>query len=240
MRCPFLFFLIGCLALGACSTNVIRPEERQPQGFQAWTSELPAYRFQPGDEFDVQLIYNPEFSGRYIVAPDGVVQASLVGSVHVLNRTAEEVAADLTQRYAVELRRPELTVIPREFGSELIYVGGEVQRPGVYKLVHRMGVLEGIMEAGGLLDSARIDEVVLLRRNRENRPMLKLLDVRRIIEGKTEADTEDVPLHRYDVVFVPKSSAAEVGSWVDQNIVRILPFTRSFNYTFNHNVAPGT
>lgn len=240
MRCLFLFLLVGCLILEACSTNFIRPEERKPQGFNAWTSELPAYRFQPGDEFDVQLIYNPEFSGRYIVAPDGVIHASLIGSVQVLNRSAEEVAVDLTQRYAVELRRPELTVIPREFGSELIYVGGEVQRPGVYKLVHRMGVLEGIMEAGGLLDSARIDEVVLLRRNRENRPMLKLLDVRRIIEGKTETDTEDVPLHRYDVVFVPKSSAAEVGAWVDQHIVRILPFSRSFNYTFNHNVAPGT
>ena len=82
----------------------------------------------PGDELDVKLIYNPEFSDRVIVSPDGLIHLSLIGPVKVLNRTPGDIAAELRERYAAEFRHPEAVVVPRMFGSEIIYVGGEVQR----------------------------------------------------------------------------------------------------------------
>lgn len=231
-------FLPVCLLLGAC-TGSIRPKELHPQGFLPWTDDPSAYRFMPGDELDIKLVYNPEFSDRVIVAPDGTIELTLIGSARALDRSVPELANELRERYARELRRPELSVIPRQFGSELVYVGGEVQRPGVFKLVHRMGVLEGIIEAGGFLDTARTDQVVLIRRTSNNQPMLKVVNVHDIIEGRVRNDDNDLPLHRFDVVFVPKSSVAEVGVWIDQYITRILPFSRSFNYTVNRASVQG-
>lgn len=227
-------FLLPCLLLAGCP-GAIRPQERHPQGFLPWTEEQSAYRFMPGDELDVKLIYNPEFTDRVIVAPDGTIQLALIGSARALDRTVPELARELQDRYAVELRRPELSVIPRQFGSELVYIGGEVQRPGVFKLVHRMGVLEAILESGGFLDTARTDRVVLIRRTRRNQPMLKVVNVRDIIEGRVRDDHNDVPLQRLDVIYVPKSSIAEVDLWIDQYLNRSIPFTKTFNYTVNRN-----
>ncbi len=233
MRFSSWMVLLGSLLLGACAGS-IEPEERHPQGFQPWSDELPVYGFMPGDELDIKLLYNPEFSDRVIVAPDGYIHLALIGPVRALDRPPAELANELHQRYAIELRRPELSVVPRQFGSEIIYVGGEVQRPGVFKLAYRMGVLEGILQAGGFLETARTDQVVLIRRNCQSKPMLKVVNARQIIEGKAG---DDVPLHRFDIVYVPRSSVAEVNLWIDQYINRNLPFTRSFSYTINRDIG---
>ncbi len=233
MQISLWIILSGCLLLGACAGS-IDPVEQTPQGFRPWSDELPSYGFMPGDELDVKLLYNPEFSDRVIVSPDGYIYLQLIGPARVLDRSPAEVATDLRERYAVELRRPEVMVVPRQFGSEIIYVGGDVQRPGVFKLAPRMSVLEGILEAGGFLDTARTDEVVLIRRTCQNQPMLKVVNVRQLIEGK--AYNDNVPLHRFDVIYVPRSSVAEVNLWIDQYINRNIPFTRSFSYTINRDV----
>jgi hypothetical protein len=40
-----------------------------------------------------------------------------------------------------------------------------------------------------------------------------------------------VPLQSADVVFLPKSTIAELDQFIDQYITRIVPFQRSFIYT---------
>jgi hypothetical protein len=68
--------------------------------------------------------------------------------------------------------------------------------------------------------------------------MLTLVNAHRIIEGKFDREGRDVgnvPLHRFDVVYVPKSSVAEVNLWIDQYINRNIPFTRNFSYTINRD-----
>lgn len=211
------------------------PKEQQPAGFETWSDEIPEYGFIPGDELDVKLIYNPEFSDRVIVAPDGLIHLSLIGPVQVLNRTPSDIAEEVRQRYAAEFRHPEAVVVPRMFSSEIIYVGGEVQRAGVLKLAHRMGVLEGVMEAGGFRETARPDRVILIRRTRQDKPMLKVVNVRKILEGGGE---KDVPLHRFDVIFVPRSNLAEVNLWLQQLLYNNLALSSGFSYTINRDVRP--
>ncbi|MBK7542716.1 MAG: polysaccharide biosynthesis/export family protein [Candidatus Competibacteraceae bacterium] len=223
--------LLCCLLASAC-VSPLRPEEQQPLGFEMWRDELPDYGFLPGDELDVKLIYNPEFSDRVIVSPDGLIHLSLIGSVKVLDRTPGDIAEELRQRYATEFRHPEAIVVPRMFSSEIIYVGGEVQRAGVLKLAHRMGVLEGVLEAGGFRETARMDRVILLRRTRQGKPMLKVVNVRRIIEGGAE---QDVPLRRFDMIYVPRSDLAEVNLWLHQLIYNNLALSTNFGYTINRN-----
>jgi protein involved in polysaccharide export with SLBB domain len=240
MKNVSLWVLLSCLLLGSC-TAAIRPQEQIPEGFQVWNDTLPEFTFMPGDELDVEFIFNSELNGRAIVAPDGHIDLPLIGSVQALNRTPEELANDLQMRYATELLRPDLTVIPKQYGSHIVCVGGEVQRPGFFKLEYQMGILEGILKAGGFLNTARMDEVVLIRRNSQNKPMLKIVNARQIIEGKVDREGHDlsnVPLQRLDVVYVPKSSVAEVNLWINEYIHRMLPFSRNFNYTINRGL-PG-
>ncbi|MBL8258937.1 MAG: polysaccharide biosynthesis/export family protein [Candidatus Competibacteraceae bacterium] len=226
--------LMLCLTVGACVAPM-RPKEHEPVGFETWRDEIPQYGFIPGDELDVKLIYNPEFSDRVIVAPDGLIHLSLIGPVQVLNRAPGDIAEELRQRYAAEFRHPEAVVVPRMFSSEIIYVGGEVQRAGVLKLAHRMGVLEGVMEAGGFRETARPDRVILIRRTLQDKPMLKVVNVRKILEGGEE---KDVPLRRFDVIFVPRSDLAEINLWLQQLVYNNLALSSGFSYTINRDVRP--
>jgi len=206
--------------------------DEMPQGFEPWTEESGSYKLLPGDELDVKLHYNPEFSDRVIVNPDGYIHLFPIGPVNVLNRTVSELSNELRQRYATEFKRPDVTVVPREFGSEIIYVGGEVQRPGVLKLAYNMGALQGILEAGGGLPTGNLEKVVILRPTCRNTRMMKVVNVQALLEGKS---TQETRLNRFDVVFVPRTTAAEVGLWVDQHINQMLPFQRSFGYSVNRN-----
>jgi hypothetical protein len=57
--------------------------------------------------------------------------------------------------------------------------------------------------------------------------MMRTVDVAGYVAGRTP----DVPLQAFDVVFVPKSSIAEVNLFIDQFINRVVPFQRGFTYT---------
>lgn len=58
----------------------------------------PAYTFSPGDEFDLRVPDAPQFDQTLKVRPDGKFSLALLGTVQALNRTPEEVEADLRQR----------------------------------------------------------------------------------------------------------------------------------------------
>jgi protein involved in polysaccharide export with SLBB domain len=91
--------------------------------------------------------------------------------------------------------------------------------------------------AGGFAPDARMDEVVLIRRNPANRPMLRTVNLRGFLEGGD--NTGDVPLVPGDIVYEPRNKISEVDLWIDQFINRFVPFSKSFNYTINRN-NPGS
>ena len=180
------------------------------------------------------MVFNPEFSDRVIVSPDGRINLDLIGSVDVLEKTPTEVSQEVRARYAAELIRPDVTVSPRIFGSQAIYVGGEVKQPGMLKLVHQMTVMQAIMEAGGVADTAHLEQVILLRRTPRNTSMLRLVNLREILEGRDPA--EDVPVQRFDVVFIPRSDIAEADRITSQYVDKLIPVQRSVFVGF----YPGT
>lgn len=199
--------------------------------FEAWKAETDEYRLRPGDEIEVRLTYNPELNDRFVIAPDGTISLPLVGFVQVSGATPRQVQAYLTQLYSKELRRPDVAVIPRIFAPRRIYVGGEVQTPGVYDMAGDTGVLQAIVAAGGFRTTAADEEVVLIRRTPRNTPMMRRVDVRSIFEEGNL--TEDVPLTSLDIVYVPRSGIAEAGVFVEQYIRNMLPFYPSVGYALN-------
>ncbi|HYD65704.1 polysaccharide biosynthesis/export family protein [Azospirillum sp.] len=227
-----------CLLLLTACTQYGTIRETMPEGFQAWQATPPEYRFGPGDEIEIKMIYHPELSDRLLVAPDGRVSLPLVGSVRVEGKTSDELAAELKALYRRELREPDVTVIGRAFASQRVLVGGEVMAPGVYTITGRLGAMQAAMLAGGFRETARLDQVALIRRGPDDKPMLRIVNVEAVLNGSGSGN--DVPLMPHDIVFVPRSTVAEIDLWVEQYINRTLPFGRSFNYSINRNTNPAT
>ena len=221
------------LSMTACTENSIQAGKTQPENFSAWVDEGPDYQIGVGDEVEVKLPYNAEFNDRVTVGPDGQFSLPLVGQVTAEGRTVPDLTKELNKRFLSDLRDPRVQVAIRNYASARIFVGGQVNNPGVYYLPRRIGTLEAIAMANGTMDTARMSEVVIIRRNREGKAMMRTVNLVGFVAGSND----DVPLHPFDIVFVPKSSIAELDEFMDQFVTRVVPFQRNFDYSIGQTTT---
>jgi polysaccharide export outer membrane protein len=170
---------------------------------------------------DVKFFFNPELNESVTVRPDGLISLQLANELPAAGLTPVELSQELKRSYARELNNPELTVILRKFAGQRVYVGGEVNKPGFVALAPEMTVLQSLQMAGGLKDSARRNEIVVVRRQPQGKPQVFTLDLDQVLSGSNTG--EDVALRPLDVVYAPKSPIADVNLWVDQYLRQNLP-----------------
>lgn len=206
--------------------------------YRAWEESNFIYRLQVGDEIKVVHAIGQELNQRVQILPDGRIYLPIVGAVAAADQSPDELRTHLNVAYSAELRNPQVTVIPTKIGKQKIYVGGEVKDPGVYDMTGTVGVVESIFAAGGFENTANDEEVVVLRRTKDDRAMMRTVNVSDLLAG--ESGEPALILRQYDIVFVPRTTAAEIGLWVEQNITNILPFSRSFSYSLNRDIRAGS
>jgi polysaccharide biosynthesis/export protein len=189
---------------------------------QARTTPAAEYQIQTADELDIQFLYNPELNQKLPVRPDGRISLPLVKELMVLGMSPRELGDLLTDKYRPELKKPEVTVIVRSFMAQRIFIDGEVNRAGLQQLTGPLTVLQAIAMAGGIKDTARPTEVVVIRQNPSGPFLTSVVDITKALDGTDKS--QDIALMPYDVVFVPKSHIANVDIWVDQYIRKVVPF----------------
>ena len=209
-------------AAGAASARPGPPFTDIP--YAAWSDDDPPYRLYPGDQIDLTVLSAPELSKSLTLAPDGRIDAPLVGAIMAADLSAEGLARKLEQAYAPVLLRPEVEVSLKQASPVKVFVGGEVTTPGVYDLVGDMDALQAIVTAGGFKPTGRPGKVVILRRGADGRAMMRVVDLSRALRSPR---ADRAPLRRFDIVFVPKSAPAEVAAYVGV-ITTALPL--SFSY----------
>jgi len=128
------------------------------------------YTFQLGDQLDVKFFYNPELNESVVVRPDGRISLQLVGEIMAFGLTPAQLTKQLRDKYASEIKQPEITVIVKSFGGQNVYVDGEVNKPGMLPLAGFMTVVQAISQAGGMKESGEPTEVILIRHGAGNRP----------------------------------------------------------------------
>lgn len=232
MALKYLLPLVSLLLIG-CTTQMITPHATAGDGFETWNDAPPAYRFGSGDRIKVDFLLTPETGETVVVGPDGFIGLRVAGRVRALGLTAEQLQDAIAEKASKNLQHPIVTVSLTDAGSARVIVGGQVARPGVYSMVGRDSAVEAVMLAGGFLPESRMDEVVVIRRNADNRPMLRTVDLQHFVD--TGDLKNNLPLQPGDIVFVPRTRVAEVGLWVDQVLNKPIPFSKSLNYNINPN-----
>lgn len=179
------------------------------------------YRIQPGDQLDVKFYFSPELNEQVTVRPDGRISLQLVRDVEVAGSTPNEVTERLTELFKKSLLQPEIAVIVRTFAAYRVFVDGEVNKAGVIPLAGNMTISQAISEAGGMRETASPSSVVLVRRVPSGKPIVAAVDVTRIFDGTDPA--QDVQLQPSDIVFVPRSTIANLNLFVDQYLRKLIP-----------------
>ncbi|MFZ5669259.1 MAG: polysaccharide biosynthesis/export family protein [Pseudomonadota bacterium] len=201
-------------------------------GYADWSDREPDYRFYPGDQIDITVPSAPELSKQGIVVqPDGRIAMPLIAPLMAADLTVPELEAALTRAYAGQLLRPQVQVTVKSTTPLKVMVGGEVGNPGVYDMPGDINSLQAIIQAGGFKVGARTDQVVILRRGPGGKVLSRTVNLKGALKGRPGADL--APLRRFDIVYVPRSSVAEAGLFVQQWFRDLSPINFGFSYAIN-------
>lgn len=223
---------MAVMLIAACTTVVRNPAPLFVSGTAPPSVSVQEYRIQAGDLLDIKFFYNTELNEQVTVRPDGKISLQLAPEIMVAGVTAAELTEQLRKKYATVIERPEIVVIVRSFGTQRVYVDGEVFKPGLVPLTNAMTVMQALSQAGGFKDTARKHEVIVVRRGADGKAVSTVVDVEKIVDGSELH--QDIDLYAYDVVYVPKSAIANVNLWIDQYIRKNIPMAIGAGYQLNN------
>jgi len=217
--CPRTRLPWQCIAVVALLAACAAPQPSKPMPYPEAPPPL-RLSFLPGDLLEFKFPYAPELNEIQTVREDGMISLPFIGDVRARDKAPDELRAELITLYARELKRPELLVLVRSRATRLVYVGGEVIKPGALAMRDGMTVLEAIMAAGGpLVRSAELSNVVIVR-HRENRRYGGAVDLSEAFLGH---EGKPFYIEPQDIVFVPRTSISEINQWIDEHINKMVP-----------------
>jgi len=196
--------LCGLVVAGAQSKQNA-PEPSTSNDSPSLHQRYPRYTLRPGDSFDLNFQFSPEFDQTLIVQPDGFISLREVGDIHVAGLTLPQVENAVKEKYTSILKEPVVSVTPKDLEKSYFIAMGEVTRPGKYEIRGPITVTEALAIAGGLApDRAKTSEVVLFRRKGNVLEPGKVVNVKKLLKKRDLS--EDVYLKPGDLLYVPQNA----------------------------------
>ncbi len=187
-----------------------------------------SYILQPPDEVEIHCTQVPEVHlQRQRIRPDGKVSFEGIGEVDAAGKTPAQVSAILTEKiaklYSVPGDHP-VDVRIAAYGSKLIYVIGQVLRPGPMNYTGRDSVLTAVAATypNPMAWEERV-QVIRPAATEDAVPRIFEVDFKKMTEhGDT---SKDVLLQEGDIVYVPPTVLASIGMFLEEIIT---PVARAF------------
>ena len=124
-------------------------EYEQFMAAKKYSDKNSTYTLGPTDIIEITVLRHPEVSGKYILNNEGKIQYEFIGDVILSGMTKEQTSELLSKTLSTYIVNPQVTVKISEYNSKIVYVVGEVGRPG--KIIMRgdtITVREALLEAG--------------------------------------------------------------------------------------------
>lgn len=152
---------------------------------------------QPGDKVQLKIWREPDLSGEFVVAEDGVVVFPKIGPVVVGRLSTDSLRTLLVAQYSVSLRDPsiEVTALRR------VSVVGAVRTPGFYYADPTVTINGAVALAGGATSDGNQSRLELIRDG-----------TRTSIQPSGHSSLADSSIQSGDEVRVPQRS------WLSRNI----------------------
>ncbi len=162
--------LLTLLLVAACRNTP--PRILEPEGDVAASEPASledvrfVYRVGPGDVLRVNVFGHPDLSSPLMeggpgspVDGTGAVMLPAIGSLDVDGCTVQEVAARVETALRRYLNEPRVDVAVVEYGSQRVFVLGEVEQPGAVVLERPTSAYEVLARAGGFGPYANMRQV---------------------------------------------------------------------------------
>ncbi|MCP3927698.1 MAG: sugar transporter [Bacteroidetes bacterium] len=148
------------------------------------------------------------------VRPDGFVTFPMVGDVFVAGKPVPEVNQILNDKYAQVVEGLHCDLFLEKHSGSMVYVIGQVNKPGAYKIKRPINVLQALTLAGSYDYGANLESVIIARKH-EGKMIATRVDLTQTISAA--GGSHFTYLQPEDIVYVPRtwiSEAAEVAEYL--------------------------
>jgi len=165
------FFLLGIAS--AQTAPVSKPSPVDTSGAKSAPAPTPPaaaststdYRLAAGDKLRIEVYKDEHLSQSLQIRPDGKITLPLAGDLPAAGRTTMELRDSISTALKDYIANPVVTVIVVETTPQVVYVTGEVSKPGALPLVNgHMSIVQAIAMAGGFTDFAKRKDVLVMRK----------------------------------------------------------------------------
>lgn len=196
----------------------IEPIRATPLDLQA--EENGDYKIGIGDLLNVNIFGEPGMDGLIVrVDRNGQIQLPYLSSVEVLGRSALQIQADLTDRFAAIFKNPWVVVGIHDYRSRPVNLIGQFNTPGVFFLDGPTDLMRAIGFAGGVGEAAFLRGARLWRGD-----AVLPVDIHALlVEGRTDYNLQ---LRAGDTIYVP--SVNDLQAYILGAVVRpgAVPFSK--------------
>jgi polysaccharide biosynthesis/export protein len=127
------------------------------------------YLLNPGDRLEITVWEEEQLKQEVVVLPDGAISFPLVGHVTAAGKTTEELVGLLRERLRKFIPDAEINVRLLAADGNIIYVTGEVAKPGAFPMTRPTNVMQALSMAGGLTEFAEKNSIIVLRHEADGR-----------------------------------------------------------------------
>jgi polysaccharide export outer membrane protein len=186
-----------------------------------------------GDLISIKFWQKPEFNTEARVNAVGEIQLPLIGTLQVMGLTTTQLRDNIEDRISLlDSNVNQVTVLILAYGSKSVYVTGAVKTPGKISFEVIPNLWQIIMEAGGPLPTAQLDEVTVVRGGGTEAGKIIHVDMTDVLEkGKLSLLP---PVYTGDTIHITGS--------IIQGSTSILPSPlerRDWVYVFGEVAKPG-
>jgi polysaccharide export outer membrane protein len=157
-----------------------------------------------GDTLEIKVFNEKDLSGTYLVDRSGKVFFPLIGDLKIEGLDVDAAKKNLVERLKQYLIDPQVSIIHKPSASEAekekVVILGAVKTPGSYPGISGMTILKLIGMAGDLTSDADLNNVSIIRTNKNGAKEILRLDIEKILKGIEK----DVLINNSDIIFITK------------------------------------
>lgn len=166
------------------------------------------YTLGPLDVIEINVMRHPEVTGNYILNKEGMIQYEFIGDLEISGMTKDETVDVVTEQLSKYIISPEVTVKILQYNSKVVYVIGEVGRPGkIFMRGDTITVREALVEAGLPMLSANTPKSKVITPEATGKPLQRKVNVHKLLyEGDLR---ENIVMSPGDTLYVPPTGWAK-------------------------------
>ncbi|WP_169569445.1 XrtA/PEP-CTERM system exopolysaccharide export protein [Sneathiella limimaris] len=165
----------------------------------------PEYIIGAHDELSVFVWQNPDLSVTVPVRPDGKVSTPLIGDIQAAEKTATQLAKDISAKLTEYIVDPVVTVSVTKFAgpySQQVRIVGQAVQPMAISFNDKMTVLDAMIAVGGITEFAAGNRSIIVRYENGEKKTYRVRLGDLLLDGDVSAN---VPLVPGDIIIIPES-----------------------------------